>query len=477
MRADLSASPHLAATEPRGKTRDGFLGSELTLDNRFQTLADFLRWFESRKKAHPFVVRRVPLNTLDQWRFDSRMTCFGHASGKFFAIKGLRVSLNGEEWDQPIIDQPEIGILGIITKKFDGVRYFLMQAKMEPGNINLMQLSPTVQATRSNYTRVHQGSLPKYLEYFLDGSTSRVLVDHLQTEHGRRFLRKRNRNMIVEVEKDIPVYEDFRWLTLGELKQLVRMDNFVNIDSRSVLSCINFLDEKRDTEAIDDISDGFKRDIFVSMMQSNGSLHNMNDIIHWFTDMKARTELTTTEIPLNALRDWTVTDTDIRHHADRFFTVIGVSVVAGNREVGSWMQPLIQCHSHGLIGFLVKKINGTAHVLVQAKAEPGSFTVVELVPTVECDDTEERIKRRSAPPFAEFLLNAPSDRRRFDAFQSEEGGRFYHCQNRCMIVETDEGFPIPPNYTWMTLNQIMSLIPHNYFNIDARNLLTYLRLQ
>lgn len=466
-----------AALHSRTKTRGDFLTSELTLGNRFQPLDDFIKWFESRKKANTFAVRQVPLHKLDQWRFDSGMRFLGHESGKFFTIKGLRVSLNNDEWDQPIIDQPEIGILGIITKKFDGVRYFLMQAKMEPGNINLIQLAPTVQATRSNYTQVHKGSLPKYLQYFLDKSKSRFLVDHLQTEHGRRFLRKRNRNMIVEVEGDIPVYDDFAWLTLGEIKQLVRMDNVVNVDSRSVLSCINFLDERVDTEALDDIADDFKREVFLSMTQNEGAIHSMNDIIHWFTEMKASTELSTTEVPLNEMTGWIVNNREIKHRADQFFGVIGVSIVASNREVGSWTQPLVRYHSHGLIGFLAKKMKGVLHFLVQAKAEPGSFTIVELAPTVECDDIEGKLRRGSAPHFAKFIMNTPKNERKFDSFQSEEGGRFYQCQNRCVVVETDVAFDTPPQYKWMTLNQIMSLIKHNYFNIDARNLLTYLGLK
>lgn len=70
-------------------------------------------------------------------------------------------------WDQPIINQPEIGFLGFIVKKIQGVYHFLMQAKIEPGNLNVVQLSPTLQATRSNYTRVHKGAIPKYLEYFI----------------------------------------------------------------------------------------------------------------------------------------------------------------------------------------------------------------------------------------------------------------------------------------------------------------------
>ena len=89
---------------------------------------------------------------------------------------------------------------------------------MEPGNVNIIQLSPTVQATKSNYTKVHNGKQPEYLEYFTTSSKSRILIDQLQTEQGARFLKKRNRNMIVEVFGEITLSPDFIWLTLGSDK-------------------------------------------------------------------------------------------------------------------------------------------------------------------------------------------------------------------------------------------------------------------
>ena len=35
-------------------------------------------------------------------------------------------------WDQPVINQKEIGYLGCITKEIKGVLYFPLQAKVEP---------------------------------------------------------------------------------------------------------------------------------------------------------------------------------------------------------------------------------------------------------------------------------------------------------------------------------------------------------
>jgi len=455
----------------------GFLNSELTLDNQFQSMADFLNWFESRKKANKFVVEKIPLSKMDKWFFDHKTKNIMHESGKFFKIKGIKVLTNDKAWEQPIIDQPEIGVLGIITKQFNGIRYFLMQAKMEPGNINFIQLAPTIQATKSNYTQAHKGDAPKYLEYFVDKSKYKILVDCLQTENGGRFFRKRNRNIIIEVEDDIPAHEDFKWLTLGEIKRLIQKDNFVNMDARSVISCINFSDQDVDDEFINKIERGFKRDVFISMVEKEKSIHSMDDILHWFTEMKSNSEMNVETIALKNVKNWIIDYDEIRHEERNFFNIIGVSVQAGNREIGKWDQPLVKHNSYAFIGFLAKRINGILHFLIQAKAEPGSFTLVEMAPTVECSNVEERIKKGTQPKFLDIFMNAPKDKIRYMHFHSDEGGRFYQSENKCVIVETDENIEIPENYKWMTLNQITNLIKHNYFNISGRSLISYLSLK
>ena len=55
-----------------------------------------------------------------------------------------------------------------------------MQAKIEPGNINKIQLSPTIQATKSNFTQKHGGRKPNYLEYFLNAVDHEIIVDQIQ---------------------------------------------------------------------------------------------------------------------------------------------------------------------------------------------------------------------------------------------------------------------------------------------------------
>ena len=160
-------------------------------------------WLADRARAIRCSVTRVPFAELDAWSFDPDTGNIVHDSGRFFTVAGIRVDDDhGLRASQPILNQPEIGILGLLTREFDGIRRYLVQAKMEPGNINTLQLAPTVQATRSNYMRVHGGRKTRFLEHFRGAGRGRPVVDVLQSEQGSWFLRKRNRNMVVEAAGD-----------------------------------------------------------------------------------------------------------------------------------------------------------------------------------------------------------------------------------------------------------------------------------
>jgi dTDP-4-dehydro-6-deoxy-alpha-D-glucopyranose 2,3-dehydratase len=464
-------------------TAKDFLLSTLTEHNRFQSTEAFKNWFTRKKQENHFSVEQIPFSSLRQWYFEEETQNLKHASGRFFTIEGIRIHTNFGPtpcWEQPIINQPEIGILGIITRKFDGIPYFLMQAKMEPGNVNILQLSPTVQATKSNFTQVHGGRLPPYLEYFLDRSKARYLVDQLQTEQGGRFLRKRNRNMIVEVDHDFDILDGFCWLTLGQIKKLLEEDNFVNMDARTVLSCVPMptSDVSRE-QSIDDMMhelhtsglDDFSRSLMDSFC---GNAYNTTDeIISWFTELKTKYYITVERIPLKDVKRWKRTSMEICHKEHPLFSVIAVSVEAGTREVFSWTQPLIKEPQQGLLGFITRKINGVLHFLMQAKVEPGNIDIIEIAPTVSCSAVEFKRQQGYYVPFLDFFLTAAPQQIRYSAVQSEEGGRFYHFLNQNMVIELEESdkIDLPENYIWMTLGQVMEFLKHGYMNIDARTLL------
>src|SRR5512133_748080 len=178
-----------------------FFKSAIAKQSVVSTTSDVLTWIAARNADVSTRVERIPFSSLRGWCVDPDTGDIRHSTGRFFSVEGIRVTTNWGQvpsWDQPIVNQPEIGFLGILTQKHEGILHFLMQAKIEPGNLNRVQLSPTLQATKSNYNRVHGGAAPLFLDYFVGNKPSRVLFDQLQSEQGARFLRKRNRNIIIE---------------------------------------------------------------------------------------------------------------------------------------------------------------------------------------------------------------------------------------------------------------------------------------
>ena len=462
-----------------------FLVSALSRGS-FISTDSILAWMKQQNDEVVSNIKQIPLNELRGWSYrDDRIR---HNSGKFFSIDGIRINTNYRdipEWDQPIINQPEIGFLGFIVKKFNGVMHFLMQAKIEPGNLNIVQLSPTLQATRSNYTRVHGGKSPTYLEYFNGEKEVTVLVDQLQSEQGARFLHKRNRNIIVEVDEseEFEVKPGFIWVSLGQIKELLRYPNIVNMDSRTVISCIKFGSYSEHSlkllDAVKNMSgiDSTKPDSFLySVLSADNHLHDLQDIIQWITSLKFKYELGVHRIGISSLNHWVFDGNTIHHEEGKYFDVIGCRVEIGNREVVSWDQPMVRSAQEGLMGFIVKNINGIYHFLVQAKLESGNFDVVELAPTVQClTGNYRKGKNEYTIPYLEQVLNAPKERIWYSSYQSEEGGRFFQEQNLNTIVEVGDEFPleVDENYCWMTLNQMLSFVTYNnYLNIAARSLLS-----
>ena len=449
--------------------------SLLTNINHFKSTQEIKQWIEKRNCEVEVKVEKIPFAQLSSWH-SNQDGSICHDSGRFFSIVGIDVSTDYglcNQWQQPIILQPEVGYLGILAKEMNGILYCLMQAKIEPGNVNCVQISPTLQATKSNYSRVHSGKSPNYLEYFVNAKPENIILDQLQSEQGARFLRKRNRNIIIKVDEDVPVLEDFCWMTLGQIKELMNYDNMVNMDTRTVLSGLNISEYVTPFDDLKGMSK-FGMDMLLSS-KTNHAYISTRDHLSWLTGLKAKYDLCVNYCPINEMLDWNKTETEIVRDDKKYFKIIGVNVTISNREVASWCQPLVEPMQQGLCAFIIKKINGVYHFLIQAKLECGNFDVMELAPTVQCLTGKLFVDGEPNAPFAEYVLNAKDHQIIFDTLQSEEGGRFYKEQNRNIMIEVGDDFPLelPERYTWMTLRQIYKFLRfYNYLNIQARSLIS-----
>lgn len=470
-----------------GLGEPGFLASARASEGLLADTAAARRWLIERRSAQHCQVTRIPFAELSGWRFEPGSGDLVHESGRFFRLQGIRARSDfpsAIDIQQPIINQPEVGVLGILAKRFDGVLHFLLQAKMEPGNVDLVQLSPTVQATRSNYTRVHRGARPRYLEFFLPRASGRVLVDQLQSEQGLFFFRKRNRNIIVETDADVPLHDDYCWLTLGQMKQLLQQPHTVNMDTRTVVAAIPLVSTDAEAETAGwrprhDAST-FDTALLASTLASSTGCQTMDAVLSWLTGIRSSAEIDCQPSPLNAIEGWELDDRELRRADGRFFRVLGVSVQADTREVASWTQPIVQPVETGVAAFVAKRIDGLLHFLVQARMEIGVWNLIELGPTVQYLPGAPGAADEPAPFLLREVLDGTAGYTRHRSTQSEEGGRFFQYITENIVVEIDEHekLPVPSNYTWVTLGQLNTLIQYgNHVNIEARSVLACLDVQ
>ncbi len=446
----------------------------MTFEDPGSLLSDeeFHAWLADRTASRVASVEEVPFSEATGWSFEHGTGNLGHQSGRFFTVEGIEVRDGSSTWTQPIIDQPEIGILGILTADFDGVPHLLMQAKFEPGNVNLLQMSPTVQATRSNFTGVHGGRSTPYVEYFNGSLPRNIVADVLQSEQGQWFWRKRNRNMAVRVEPDVPVLDDYCWLSVYQVMRFLRTDNLINMDARTVLACMGFGPPPG-------VGDGTPaRELAASHAAKEPdspepALHSMKEVTTHLIEAKTRWGWGPRLTPLNRVTGWTAGSSEIGDDAGKEFRVIAARVRAETREVSQWSQPLLEPRGLGLAVFLVRSISGVLHVLAHALPQPGLADVVEYAPTVQLSPSGRSWEESSDTPFLKEALSDDGDRVLYDTVLSEEGGRFHHAQTRYRIVRVDEGTPVrePEGYLWVTLGQFTELLGHaHYLNIEARTL-------
>ncbi|MEU3950501.1 NDP-hexose 2,3-dehydratase family protein [Streptomyces sp. NPDC029526] len=442
----------------------------------FADIASFHAWYTEQRRSQKSRTERIALEALDGWTTEPSTGNLVHRTGRFFSIQGLDVVRSGraiDAWQQPIIVQPEQGILGILVKEFDGVPHCLLQLKMEPGNVNGLQLSPTVQATRSNFTGVHGGRAVPYLDHFTTPRVGRILSDVLQSEQASWFLAKRNRNMIVQVDQDVPLLPNFCWLSFEQIAALLREPNLVNMDTRTVLAGAAALRTPRQPPAGNSFGAALARS-----WTAGYALHTTVELLSWFTEAKNRCVLTRRLVPLTGIHGWSHRRGSVVHDRGQHFAVVGVAVEAPDREVTHWHQPMFEPRSQGVIAFLVRRLRGVPHLLLHARTETGALDGVEMAPTVQCQpDNYSLLHPDHAPTFLHHVLAAAPDRIRHDSVQSEEGGRFYHAQNRYLLVEVEDDFPldVPPDYAWVTPRQLTEFVRYgNHLNVEARSLLTFL---
>lgn len=207
------------------------------------TADEIISWFTGLKTEYHITVERIPIKQVKRWKRTNMEIC--HEDYPLFSVIAVSVEAGTREvfsWTQPLLKEPQQGLLGFITKKINGVLHFLMQAKVEPGNIDIIEIAPTVSCSAVAFKR-QQGVYIPFLDYFVNAAPHQIRYDTVQSEEGGRFYHFLNRNMVIELEEadiiDVPT--NYIWMTLGQVMEFLK-HGYMNIDARTLLaSCIAFM--------------------------------------------------------------------------------------------------------------------------------------------------------------------------------------------------------------------------------------------
>ena len=406
----------------------------------------FKNWFKGQKKINKINIDIIDISKINNWKAD-KVSIF-HISKKFFKIIGIKVNTNffKKNWDQPIILQDELGILGLI-KNFENGKY-LLQAKVEPGNKNKLQLSPTVQATKSNFTQIHGGKKVPYLNFFLKQMKKNISN---QSEQGFRYLYKFNSNILVITKKKIKLLPGFYWASLKELIGMSNLKNLLNMDTLSVIST------------------------HIKPNRIDKPINSKKFIKEWFKKKDNKFFLKNKIVPLSHLKDWSYNSKKISHKNNDHFSVIGIKVQTNKREVESWCQPILKGKNLALTGFIIKEFNKTNHYLCRYILKPGLKKSV-LTSTVNTSNikffgSDKNLTDIQKQFIKKFFLNKKYQKFKvYDNIMSDEGGRFFHSEIRYLglFINEDLNFRLPSNYIWVSQNQMIDMIQNKRFDIEAR---------
>jgi len=418
----------------------------------------------------------APISLEETRRWDLADGTLRHDTGGFFSVVGIRGSIRADGpssllhvVEQPLIHQPEIGILGILLRIRGCRAEALVQAKAEPGNVDGVQLSPTVQATESNYRRLHGGAPTPYLEYFTRRGPWAVLTDGLQSEQGTRFLCKYNRNVTILVREDgpAPVSESWRWCEVSSVLQALGRDFCVNTDMRSVLASSDWraLAGGATPFAAWRGRGGWGEALLESLLAPDEMAENPFDLLpRVLEEFRGSIDIAVDLVPLHRLRGWRTDGGGIRDLSSRRFEVAGFRVRAPDREVPAWDQPLVRDMAEGEVVLAAQRRKGLLHFLLRPSLEVGFREKAQYGPSWQKppEAPHEGAPRTADPVEGALaaLLCGREATERLACLQSEEGGRFYRSASRYRVVELAEAadLPLSRGARFATLSQIRRLL-------------------
>lgn len=398
-------------------------------------------WLRERREHSDMTVTPISLAECSPWQMTK--TAISRPDGRFFAV---------HQRESIYIDQPEIGLLSFVLVGSGSEPLVLAHAKDEPGNVGLTQLAPTVQATLSNISRAHGGAPTNYLDLaHPEFTNAEVIADTLQSEHGERFWKKRNRNVLVQTNHIAAVDRNYLLRPLSELLALLATDYAVNTDARSVLVCSPWrrliAPDVTPFGGTDEWSQRLRVSYDAPVTRAMWAL----EMLHEFRVSRRQSEHpivpfvgVDTEGPVRVVNDAQPVDKRIDF----------IRVTSSTREVGTWNQPIFATDTEDRQVLLTRNVGDSVEFLLRVALEPGFNSAAEY--------SVSHVEYAGAPGGHPWVAKqARSGDAIVSVRQSDEGGRFLRAVSTYAIVKVVGEAPVDvesDGYVWLTLADIQELV-------------------
>lgn len=219
--------------------RRSYLGSE---EDAETPTRDVLAWLADQRARLGLRLQIVPLGALRNWVAEAgaireREPRLGFAARLFHVVaRGREV----DAWDQPLIDSQSRGLIALVCQARGATLKFLVKASREIGFLEGVQLGPSVNIPPGGKSSGDDPVERLLLATMAEGSRCQVLQRLVQSEEGGRFYQDENEYSLVVVDGGLalPATDNYRWLTLAQIRELMPVSGTFSIELRGALSLV-----------------------------------------------------------------------------------------------------------------------------------------------------------------------------------------------------------------------------------------------
>ena len=210
-----------------------------TLSGNSESVAQHLDWLNDIRERTKLEREEIPLKEVQGWELEAGVV--RPTNGNYFQVAGVHTKAKEREvssWSQPLLKHEGMGLTAFLSMQKDGVNHYLVNAKVQAGNAHKVELSPTVAIFDYLGRKDRYDSYP-FIDQVLDSSAT-IRFSTIQSEEGGRFWNLRARHMVVDTteEKLGRLPENYRWMSLWEMKELMKTPAVVSSEIRSLVSML-----------------------------------------------------------------------------------------------------------------------------------------------------------------------------------------------------------------------------------------------